>query len=100
MTQPTSTAGAASPLNQTEEPPGRGPVAGHALQAGEDNVGRAALALHMELPGTRLDMVLGRPHPLLAELVRHLARAAARADRAADVITSESDLVADNQRNP
>ena len=42
-----------------------------------------ALALHMGLPGTQLDMMLGGPHPLLVELVRHLARAAARADHAA-----------------
>ena len=41
-----------------------------------------ALALHMGLPSTRLDAVLGGPHPLLVELVRHLARTAARADHA------------------
>jgi len=42
----------------------------------------SALALHMGLPGTRLDMTLGGPHPLLVDLVRHLARGAARADHA------------------
>ena len=43
---------------------------------------QSTLALSMGLPGTRLDMALGGPHPLLVELVRHLARTAARADHA------------------
>ncbi|EYD72124.1 hypothetical protein Rumeso_04851 [Rubellimicrobium mesophilum DSM 19309] len=42
-----------------------------------------ALALHMGLPGTRLDIVLGGPHPLLVEVVRAMARVAAQADHAA-----------------
>ena len=50
-----------------------------------------ALALHMSLPGTRLDAVLGSPHPLLVELVRHLARTAARADHAGTQPTLNSD---------
>jgi len=50
-----------------------------------------ALALHMGLPGTRLDIVLGGPHPLLVELVRHLARTAARADHAGTPPISNDD---------
>lgn len=50
-----------------------------------------ALALQMGLPGTRLDMVLGGPHPMLVDLVRHLARTAARADHAGTQPTSGSD---------
>lgn len=56
------------------------------------HAGRApALALHMSLPGTQLDMVLGGPHPLLVELVRHLARTAARDDHAGTQAISNSD---------
>jgi hypothetical protein len=47
-----------------------------------------SLALYMGLPSARLDIVLGRPHPLLVALVRHLARATARADYAADIATA------------
>ena len=51
-----------------------------------DHAGREpALALHMGLPGTRLDMVLGGPHALLVQLVRAMARAAAQADHAAEL---------------
>lgn len=50
-----------------------------------------AFALHMGLPGTQLDMLLGGPPPLLVELVRHLARTAARADHAGTHPTSTND---------
>lgn len=51
-----------------------------------DQAGRGpALALHMGLPGTRLDLVLGGPHPLLVHLVRAMARAAAQADHTAEL---------------
>lgn len=50
-----------------------------------------ALALHMGPPGTRLDMVLGGPPPMLLELVRHLARTAARADHPGTQPTSGSE---------
>lgn len=60
------------------------PPAPNAAHAGLE----PALALHMGLPGTRLDMMLGGPHPLLVELVRHLARAAAWADHAAGIAGS------------
>ncbi len=43
---------------------------------------RQAVALTMALPGTRLDMILGGPHPVLLDLVRALARETARADQA------------------
>lgn len=56
-----------------------------------------ALAMHMGLPGTRLDMVLGGPHPLLVALVRHLARVAARADHAGmSAITNSDDTTEEN----
>ena len=44
-----------------------------------------ALALHMGLPGIRLDMTLGGPHPLLVQFVRAMARAAAQADHAVEL---------------
>lgn len=47
-----------------------------------------ALALSMGLPGTRLDMTLGGPHPLLVQLVRAMARAAAQADHAVELAHS------------
>ncbi len=46
------------------------------------NRARPLKALSMALPGTRLDMVVGGPHPRLIELVRHLARAAAQDEQA------------------
>ena len=82
MTQATSKGRAASPPDLTEQPPGSEPTAGHPLRAGEDTAGLATLALHMDLPGTRLDMVLGGPHPLLVDIVRSLARRAAQAHHA------------------
>lgn len=79
MTQATSKGRAASPPDPTEQPPGSELTAGHPLRAGEDTAELATLAVHMELPGTRLDMVLGGPHPLLLDIVRSLARRAAQA---------------------
>ncbi len=54
-------------------------------EAGQASAGqrdRKAVALSMALPGARLEMALGGSHPLLVELVRHLARAAARDEHA------------------
>ncbi len=54
-------------------------------EAGQASAGqrdRKAVALTMALPGTRLDMVVGGPHPQLLELVRHPARAAAQDEQA------------------
>ena len=79
MTKTITTLEAVSPLDRAEQPPGSEPTAGHPLRAGVYTAGLATLALHMELPGTRLDMVLGSPHPLLLDIVRSLARRAAQA---------------------
>ncbi|EYD74357.1 hypothetical protein Rumeso_04042 [Rubellimicrobium mesophilum DSM 19309] len=69
------------------------PPTSEAAHAGQE----PALALHMGLPGTRLDMVLGGPHPLLVALVRHLARVAARADHAGmSAITNNDDTTEEN----
>lgn len=77
MTKAATTAGTASPLHQTEEPSGsESAAAGHHQDAAQ--AGSATLALSMGQPGTRLDMVLGGPHPLLLDIVRGLARRAAQ----------------------
>lgn len=80
MTKTITTLEAVSPLDRADEPSEREPEAGQPVQAGEDTAGGVALALHMGVPGTRLDMVLAGPHPLLVDLVRRLAHAAAQAD--------------------
>ena len=75
------------------------PVDGMNLPAsGVPHAGREpALALHMSLPGTQLDILLGGPHPLLVELVRHLARTATRADHAGTQPTSTNvDMTQEN----
>ena len=79
MTQATSKGRTASPPDLTEQPPASEPTAGHPLGAGEDTAELATLALHMELPSPRLDMLLGSPHPILVDIVRSLARKAAQA---------------------
>ena len=85
MTKTITTLEEVSPLDRAEQPPGSEPTAGHPLRAGEDTADLATIALHMELPGTRLDMVLGGPHPHLVDIVRSLARRAAQAHYASTV---------------